>query len=267
MNSPASAEMHSVRKECECCCGPEHAGHLDPVLPYGGRGHQDPQPGHAAIELNDVTVFYDRAIHPALRNASLTVGLGERVALVGPNGAGKSTLLKTIAGLLKPVNGTVALFGNRVGACHHRTAYLPQRSDLDWRFPMTVSDLVMTGRYVHLGWLSRPRRQDHVAVSQGLERLQMADLAERQIGELSGGQQQRNLLARAIVQEASLFLLDEPLNAVDESTRDIFDEVLIEETRRGSSVLAATHDLGRLCESFDRAIYLRDGCIQKRAAS
>jgi manganese/zinc/iron transport system ATP- binding protein len=244
-----------------CTC-PEHFHHVDPWLPYGGRGHKDPQAGCSAVDLQRVTVRYEHSAALAVSEASLTVNIGERVALVGPNGAGKSTLLKTIAGLLKPVSGTVSLFGNRVGACHHRTSYLPQRADLDWRFPMTVSDLVMTGRYVHLGWLKRPGRKDREAVRRGLDRLRIADLAERQIGELSGGQQQRTLLARAIVQEASLFLLDEPLNAVDEATRDIVDEVLREETRGGSSVLAATHDLGRLSESFDRAIYLREGKVQ-----
>ncbi len=243
------------------CSGREHSRHVDPWLPYGGRGHKDPQPGCHAVDLQHVTVRYDHAAAPAVSDASLIVSIGERVALVGPNGAGKSTLLKTIAGLLKPVSGTISLFGNRVGACHHRTAWLPQRADLDWRFPMTVADLVMTGRYVHLGWLKRPGKKDRDAVRLGLERLRISDLAERQIGELSGGQQQRTLLARAIVQEASLFLLDEPLNAVDEATRDIFDEVLREETRAGSSVLAATHDLGRLSESFDRAVYLRDGNV------
>jgi manganese/zinc/iron transport system ATP- binding protein len=248
-----------VNTHCEC---PDHAHHSEPWLPYGGRGHKDPQPGCSAITLLDVTVRYDHSAVPAVAGASLVVNVGERVALVGPNGAGKSTLLKTIAGLLKPISGSVNLFGNRVGACHHRTAYLPQRADLDWRFPMTVADLVMTGRYVHLGWLKRPGRKDMEAVRQGLDRLKISDLAERQIGELSGGQQQRTLLARAIVQEASLFLLDEPLNAVDEATRDIVDEVLREETRGGSSVLAATHDLGRLSESFDRAIYLREGRVQ-----
>jgi manganese/zinc/iron transport system ATP- binding protein len=248
-----------------CPC-PEHSHHVDPWLPYGGRGHKDPQPGCSAIDLQNVTVRYEHSAAPAVSGASLIVTVGERVALVGPNGAGKSTLLKTIAGLLKPLSGTVSLFGNRVGACHHRTAYLPQRADLDWRFPMTVSDLVMTGRYVHLGWLKRPGRKDQEAVRQGLDRLKISDLAERQIGELSGGQQQRTLLARAIVQGASLFLLDEPLNAVDEATRDIVDEVLREETRGGSSVLAATHDLGRLSESFDRAIYLRDGSVQTTTA-
>lgn len=244
-----------------CSC-PEHSHHVDPWLPYGGRGHKDPQPGCSAVDLKNVTVRYEHSAMPAVSDASLVVNVGERVALVGPNGAGKSTLLKTIAGLLKPISGSVNLFGNRVGACHHRTAYLPQRADLDWCFPMTVADLVMTGRYVHLGWLKRPGRKDMEAVRQGLDRLKISDLAERQIGELSGGQQQRTLLARAIVQGASLFLLDEPLNAVDEATRDIVDEVLREETRGGSSVLAATHDLGRLSESFDRAVYLREGRVQ-----
>lgn len=240
---------------------PKHSHHVDPWLPYGGRGHKDPQPGCSAIDLQNLTVRYEHSAIAAVSDVSLVVDVGERVALVGPNGAGKSTLLKTIAGLLKPVDGTIKLFGNRIGACHHRTAYLPQRADLDWRFPMTVADLVMTGRYVHLGWLKRPGRKDMEAVRQGLDRLKISDLADRQIGELSGGQQQRTLLARAIVQGASLFLLDEPLNAVDEVTRDIVDEVLREETRGGSSVLAATHDLGRLSESFDREIYLRQGCI------
>lgn len=257
-----TSEPHRETASHAGCTCPEHFHHVDPWLPYGGRGHKDPQAGCSAVDLQRVTVRYEHSAAPAVSEASLTVNIGERVALVGPNGAGKSTLLKTIAGLLKPVSGTVSLFGYRVGACHHRTAYLPQRADLDWRFPMTVSDLVMTGRYVHLGWLKRPGRKDREAVRRGLDRLRIADLAERQIGELSGGQQQRTLLARAIVQEASLFLLDEPLNAVDEATRDIVDEVLREETRGGSSVLAATHDLGRLSESFDRAIYLREGKVQ-----
>jgi len=256
-----TSELQSVLPAHAGSSCPKHSHHVDPWLPYGGRGHKDPQPGCSAVDLQNVTVRYEHSAIAAVSDVSLVVDVGERVALVGPNGAGKSTLLKTIAGLLKPVDGTVKLFGNRIGACHHRTAYLPQRADLDWRFPMTVADLVMTGRYVHLGWLKRPGRKDMEAVQQGLDRLKISDLADRQIGELSGGQQQRTLLARAIVQGASLFLLDEPLNAVDEVTRDIVDEVLREETRGGSSVLAATHDLGRLSESFDREIYLRQGRI------
>ncbi|MFN8710804.1 MAG: metal ABC transporter ATP-binding protein [Planctomyces sp.] len=241
---------------------PDGHAHQNPLWPYGGRGHVDPQPKAPAVEVTRVNAGYDRT-HPfRLQELSLTVNCGERVALVGPNGAGKSTLLKTIAGLLTPWRGSIRLFGNPVGACHHRTAYLPQRTDLNWDFPMTVFELVMTGRYVHLGWVLGPRQKDRELVSQGLRRLGISELAHRQIGELSGGQQQRTLLARAIVQEASLFLLDEPLNAVDEATRDIVDNVLAEEVNRGGSVLAATHDLGRLTESFDRSIYLKDGRIE-----
>lgn len=260
MTLRTAQSRHEAPAHAGCRC-PEHSIHVDPWMPYGGRGHKDPQPGSLAVQLQRVTVRYDHCAAPAISDVSIGVNICERVALIGPNGAGKSTILKTIAGLLQPVSGTVSIFGNRVGACHHRTAYLAQRADLDWRFPMTVFDLVMTGRYVHLGWLKRPGQKDRDAVWWGMERLRIADLAERQIGELSGGQQQRTLLARAIVQEASLFLLDEPLNAVDEATREIVDEVLRQETRNGSGLLAATHDPGHLSKSFDRAVYLRQGCI------
>jgi manganese/zinc/iron transport system ATP- binding protein len=235
--------------------------HHEPRWPYGGRGHRDPLPGLAALQVEQLTVRYERDLPLALTGVSLAVGIGERIALVGPNGAGKSTLLKTVAGLIPPVSGVIRLFGNAVGACHHRTAYLPQRADLDWRFPITAAELVMTGRYVHLGWLKRPGASDRDRVQASLRRVAIENLSDRQIGELSGGQQQRVLLARALVQEASLFLLDEPLNAVDEATRDIIDEVLAEQASRGGSVLAATHDLGKLTESFDRAIYLCNGQI------
>ncbi|MFO0915810.1 MAG: ABC transporter ATP-binding protein [Pirellulales bacterium] len=236
--------------------------HEEPWLPYSGRGHRDPQAGQPAVQVEHLCVRYRKTSLDALSAVSLEVAVGQRVALVGPNGAGKSTLLKTLAGLVKPQSGRVALFGNPVGACHHRTAYLPQRTDLDWLSPMTVADLVMTGRYVHLGWLRWPGPADHVRVRRVLERMGIADLAERQIGELSGGQQQRTLLARALVQEASLFLLDEPLNAVDEATRDIVDDVLTQHTQSGGSVLVATHDLGRLAEWFDISVYLREGRVQ-----
>ncbi len=241
---------------------PHSASDHEPWWPYGGRGHLDPQPGQPALAVDRLTVRYEGDRPAALSAVSFSLETGQRVALVGPNGAGKSTLLKTVAGLLQPVSGRVSLFGNPVGACHHRTAYLPQRADLDWRFPITASELVMTGRYVHLGWLKRPRAADWDRVLASLRRLGIQSLKDSQIGELSGGQQQRLLLARSLVQEASLFLLDEPLNAVDEATRDVIGEVLAEETARGGSVLAATHDLGRLAESFDRAIYLRDGQIE-----
>jgi manganese/zinc/iron transport system ATP- binding protein len=215
------------------------------------------------VEVVGLQVHYSGSIDPALAGVCLQVPCGQRFALIGHNGAGKSTLLKALAGLLKPQAGTIRLFGNRVGACHHRTAYLPQRSDLDWQFPISVQQLVMTGRYVHLGWFQRPRKSDHGQVNVALRRLGIEQLSQKQISELSGGQQQRALLARALVQESSLFLLDEPLNAVDEATRDIVDDVLNEHTQRGGTVLVATHELGRLSESFDQAIYLREGHIDR----
>lgn len=237
--------------------------HAEPRWPYGGRGHRDPLPGSQAVAIEGLQVGYPGCQAPAIIDVSLQIPCGQRVALIGHNGAGKSTLLKTMAGLLKPQAGEIRLFGNPVGACHHRTAYLPQRSDLDWQFPVSVQQLVMTGRYVHLGWFARPRKGDHELVKDALGRLGIEQLAKKQISELSGGQQQRALLARALVQESSLFLFDEPLNAVDESTRDIVDEVLSKHTQRGGTVLVATHDLGRLSESFDRAIYLREGRIER----
>lgn len=257
MNSQCCAETHLKLTD-----GAAECQHELPPLPYGGRGHLDPLPNSAALVFSELSVSYSGSGKKVVDAVSLSVARGQRVALVGHNGAGKSTLLKAAAGLIKPDSGTISVYGNPVGACHHRTAYLPQRSDVDWHFPITVSDLVMTGRYVHLGWFRRPRATDRQLVMASLRRLQIQQLADRQVAELSGGQQQRALIARALVQQASLFLLDEPLNAVDESTRDIVDEVLSDHARVGGSVLVATHDLGRLSESFDTAVYLRNGRIE-----
>jgi manganese/zinc/iron transport system ATP- binding protein len=161
---------------------------------------------------------------------------------------------------LLPVSaGEIAVYGNPVGACHHRVAYLPQRGEIDWRFPIGVRRLVTTGRYVHLGWLRRPGRKDREVVSEVMEDLGLAPLAERQIGQLSGGQQQRALLARALVQDGDLLLLDEPLNAVDAGTRETISEVLSGLRRRGKTMVVATHDLASLASEFDGALYLREG--------
>lgn len=246
-----------------CVHEPNRTDHQEPRWPYGGRGHRDPQPNSHALEIRGLHFQYHGTNALALVDVSLEVPIGERVALVGHNGAGKSTLLKCIAGLLRPGRGTIQIFGNAVGACHHRTAYLPQRAEIDWQFPFSVEQFVMTGRYVHLGWFQRPKRSDHERVHTALERLGLAQLVKRQLSELSGGQQQRVLIARALVQESSLFLLDEPLNAVDDSTRIIIEEVLQEHADRGGTVLVATHELARLSDSFDRAIYFSNGTVEK----
>jgi ABC-type Mn2+/Zn2+ transport system ATPase subunit len=231
----------------------------DPLLPYGHRRHVGAVPGAPALAARSVSVGYAGTAGLALRGVSLRVPAGARVALVGPNGSGKSTLLKAVAGLLPVSAGEIAVYGNPVGACHHRVAYLPQRGEIDWRFPVNVRRLVMTGRYVHLGWLRRPGRKDRKVVSEVIEDLGLTSLAERQIGQLSGGQQQRALLARALVQDGDLLLLDEPLNAVDAGTRGTISEVLSELQRRGKTMVVATHDLASLASEFDGALYLREG--------
>jgi len=187
-------------------------------LPYCRHHHHEPEALAAALEVRALAVTYPGGRSPAIADVSFRVRQGARVGLVGANGSGKSTLLKTVAGLLMPCAGTVLTFGLPLESCHHRIAYLPQRTDLDWRFPISARRLVLTGRYVHLGWLKRPGPTDWLRTDETLRRLGMADLAECQIGQLSGGQQQRLLLARALAQEADLFLLDEPLNAVDADT-------------------------------------------------
>ena len=256
MSSTCCSENHlkltSGSIECE---------HRLPPFPYGGKFHQGPLPSSPALEVKNLTIRYPSSQKVAIQNVSFLVARGQRVALVGHNGAGKSTLLKAAAGLIRADSGMISVYGNPVGACHHRTAYLPQRADVDWHFPITVSNLVMTGRYVHLGWLKRPTANDRELVIAALKRLGIDELRDRQISELSGGQQQRALIARALVQQASLFLLDEPLNAVDEATRLIVDQVLSDHVKVGGSVLVATHDLGRLSESFDKALYLQSGQV------
>lgn len=227
---------------------------------YNPHAHADPIYNAPALEARHIVARHTGSPAHALNGVSLRVPSGTRIALVGPNGAGKSTLLKVAAGLLKPQSGEVLLFGNVYGLCHCHVAYLPQRGELDWKFPINVRRLVMTGRYVHLGWFKSPTREDERIVDDVLERLKIKDLAERQISDLSGGQQQRALLARALAQEADLMLLDEPLNAVDADTRAVIAEVLATLKQQGKTTVIATHDLGRLETDFDGALYLSDGC-------
>ncbi len=226
---------------------------------YNRRYYAAPLSGAPALEVRDLTVVYPGATHPVLHAISLIAQTGTRVALVGPNGSGKSTLLKAVAGLLRPQQGTISIYGLPVGGCHHRVAYLPQRSEIDWRFPVNVRRLVLAGRYVHLGWLRRPGKADWQRVDAALEQLGLEALGERQIGALSGGQQQRALLARALVQEADLLLLDEPLTGVDAETRATIASVLDDLKQQGKTSLIATHHLDRLADEYDDIIALEDG--------
>jgi ABC-type Mn2+/Zn2+ transport system ATPase subunit len=231
----------------------------NPRFPYCGRRHADPLASAQALVTENVTVGYPGSQRPAVREISLRVPPGTRVALVGPNGAGKSSLLKAVAGLLPVLGGAIRIYGLPVGACHHRVAYLPQRGEIDWRFPISVERLVLTGRYVHLGWLRWAGDRDYEITREVIARLGLTHLANRQIGKLSGGQQQRALLARALAQGAGLLLLDEPLNAVDTHTREVIGDVLRELQHQEKTVIVATHDIGRLENDFDAAIYLHEG--------
>ncbi|MBM3677798.1 MAG: ATP-binding cassette domain-containing protein [Actinobacteria bacterium] len=238
-----------------------------PRLPYAGRGHADPRPGAPALEAHGLTYVYPGASREAIADLRLAVERGSRAALIGHNGSGKSTFLKLAAGLQAPTAGDVRVFGNRVGACHHRVAFLPQRSEIDWSFPITVERLVLGGRYVHCGWLRRPGRHDRAMAADALEQLGLLPLRERQIGALSGGQQQRALLARALAQEAELLLLDEPLNAVDQTTRATVASVLEGLARRGRTLVVATHDRDLVAGDFDEVVELRDGRMLPSAAA
>jgi ABC-type Mn2+/Zn2+ transport system ATPase subunit len=234
----------------------------DPLFPYSRGRHSAPVAGAPALQVDGLSVFYPGAHHAALRDVSLCLLCGTCTALTGPNGSGKSTLLKAVAGLLPIASGVVRVHGNPLGTCHHRVAYLPQRGEIDWSFPVSLERLVLTGRYVHLGWLQWPGYRDREIGRAALDRLGLASLADRQIGRLSGGQQQRALLARALAQEADLLLLDEPFNALDASAQETVYAALNALRDQGKTMLVATHDLSRLAGAFDATVRLRDGGME-----
>ena len=205
------------------------------------------------LESSGVSVRYGG--RSALEDISFRLTRGERVAVVGPNGAGKSTLFKAIAGVLPLSAGEIRVAGHEPGR-HFCIAYVPQRSEVDWNFPVTVADVVMMGRIGRLGYLRHARRRDWDFVSRCLEVVGMSDLAERQIGELSGGQQQRMFVARALAQEAELMLMDEPLTGLDVPAQESIFHILEELRARQVTVMVATHDLNMAAKRFDRVMLL-----------
>jgi len=205
------------------------------------------------LEVEGVSVRYDGRL--ALEDISFRLDRGELIAVVGPNGAGKSTLFQVIAGVLPPSEGEVHVAGHNPDR-HICIAYVPQRSQVDWRFPVTVADVVMMGRAGKIGLFHHPGRRDWEYVHQCLEVVGLRELASRQIGELSGGQQQRMFIARTLAQEAELILMDEPLSGLDlPSQRSILD-ILDRLRATGVTVMVATHDLNLAAERFDRMMLL-----------
>ena len=210
------------------------------------------------VELKDISVRFNGT--PALEHITFQLQRGERVAIIGPNGAGKSTLFNLISGVLSPTEGQVNIYGDQPGE-HICIAYVPQRSQADWSFPVNVADVVMMGRIRKLGLFHWPKRGDWEYVHESLELVGMDHLSKRQIGELSGGQQQRVFIARALAQEAQLMLMDEPLTGLDvKSQEDIFS-ILDKLSRRDVTILVATHDLNLAAERFDRLMLLNQQLI------
>ena len=225
-------------------------------LKYGGSCHIPAIPDTAALAVQGLSFRYAGSSEETLDEVDLTVHPGERVALVGPNGAGKSTLLKIVLGLEQHQRGLISVYGNPAHKCLHRVSIVPQRSSVDWRFPVSVRQVVTMGRYVHLGWFKRPSREDHDRVQVAMEMMEIQHLAERQIGDLSGGQQQRVMLARTLAHDADLMLMDEPLNHVDISTQELIFHTLERLTSQGKAAIVSTHDLGILTVHFSRAVFL-----------
>lgn len=209
-----------------------------------------------AIAVQDVTVHYGDVL--ALDKASVQIAPGRVCALVGMNGSGKSTLFKSIIGLITPDGGTVRIHGRppEVARTAGVVGYVPQREDVDWAFPLSVWDVVMTGRYGRMGLTRRPRSADRDAVVRALDQVEMSDLSDRAIGQLSGGQRKRVFVARAIAQEASVLLLDEPFAGVDERSQRTITAVLRQMAGHGVTIVISTHDLQTLPDLADDAVLL-----------
>lgn len=202
--------------------------------------------------ITDLCVQYRDVV--ALKDISVKTSCGNRVALVGPNGAGKSTLLKVIAGLVKKTSGSISWRGEKIQKWSSEFAYLPQREEVDWDFPITVRGLVEMGRYPQLGMWKRFSKVDRTAVDEAIEALQLGPLQKRQIKELSGGQQQRAFLARSLAQKAHVLLLDEPFTGLDRTTSSTLSQLLDQLAQEGRLVIASHHDMATVKTLFNQVL-------------
>jgi manganese/zinc/iron transport system ATP- binding protein len=210
--------------------------------------------GSLALHVEDLTVAYGE--RPALWDVDLDVPAGVLMAVLGPNGAGKTTLMKAVLGLVRPVAGRVLVHGRPYSEQRRIVGYVPQRGSVDWDFPTTVLDVVTMGRYASLGWFRSPGAAERKAATDALDEVGMAPFASRHISQLSGGQQQRVFLARALAQDASLYLMDEPFQGVDATTERAIVRVLRDLRSRGRTVVVVHHDLQTVREYFDRVVLL-----------
>jgi len=209
---------------------------------------------NSPLNINDLSVAYQKK--PVLRNITFDVPEGKLIGIVGPNGAGKSTLIKAALGLIPRLTGSVEIYGRPYRLQRKIIGYVPQRESVDWDFPTNALDVVMMGRYGHLGWIKRPGRAEKNFAMECLDKVGMADFAARQISQLSGGQQQRIFLARALAQDAKLYFMDEPFVGVDAATEKAIITLLNELKAEGKTVLVVHHDLATVKDYFDWVLLL-----------
>ncbi|MBF0708073.1 metal ABC transporter ATP-binding protein [Alkalihalobacillus hwajinpoensis] len=206
------------------------------------------------IHVSNLTVAYDRK--PVLQEVTVEMPEGKLIGVVGPNGAGKSTLIKAILGLIPIASGSVEIYGKSYRTQRKLVGYVPQRGSVDWDFPTNALDVVLMGRYGHIGWFKRPGKKDTAIAMQALDKVGMKEYANRQISQLSGGQQQRVFLARALAQDATVYFMDEPFVGVDAATEKAIISLLNELKAQGKTVLVVHHDLQTVKEYFDWTLLL-----------
>ncbi|MGG1685019.1 metal ABC transporter ATP-binding protein [Pseudalkalibacillus sp. NRS-1564] len=206
------------------------------------------------INVSNLTVAYDRK--PVLQEVTVEMPEGKLIGVVGPNGAGKSTLIKAILGLIPTASGSVEIYGKSYRTQRKLVGYVPQRGSVDWDFPTNALDVVLMGRYGHIGWFKRPGKKDTAIAMQALDKVGMKEYANRQISQLSGGQQQRVFLARALAQDATVYFMDEPFVGVDAATEKAIISLLNELKAQGKTVLVVHHDLQTVKEYFDWTLLL-----------
>ena len=206
------------------------------------------------VKVEDLTIAYHDK--PVLRDNDINIIKNSVTAIIGPNGAGKSTLIKGILGLQKKLSGEILIMGEPLKKVQKKIAYIPQTSEVNWDFPTTVMDVVLMGRYVHLGWFRHPKREDREKAEAALKRIGMYEFKDRQISKLSGGQRQRVFIARLIAQEADLYFMDEPLAGIDKVTEKVIIDFVKEEQKKGKTAVIVHHDLATIREYFDHVVII-----------
>lgn len=206
------------------------------------------------IEIHDMTIAYHKK--PVLWDVDLELPEGKLVGIIGPNGAGKSTMIKAVMGLIPKASGWVKIYGKPYEEQRQLIGYVPQRESVDWDFPISALEVVLMGRYGRVGWIRRPGKEDRWIAEEALDKVSMGEFRDRQISQLSGGQQQRIFLARALAQDARIYLMDEPFAGVDAATERAIIDILVELRRQGKTILVVHHDLQTVTQYFDWVLML-----------